>query len=296
MDNKYSIALIFLILLVVGILLSCITIYTDVPTNTVSESDISEEELEPQINSQFQPSTQSTLEESQANHKDGWNAIQAEPSTNFSGVDSEPFPGEYLNEEDNSNSTTFKTPHDLFPPGEYHDSFITCPSRRWGSGPVLCLKPDEAANLGYTEKCSEEPCNYSLDDQQFWYCYSKPETPTTPSYPSSPAQLPMKVVRPDLIVTDMWKKGPTDWHYVVKNQGNTVAGSSRSALRLNNNLLKVLDIAPLSVGESRTEIFNYALKCVGEKEYSWSIEVDSLNNIAEINEGNNIRSEMFLCP
>jgi hypothetical protein len=39
-----------------------------------------------------------------------------------------------------------------------------------------CLTPDEAAAKGYTQKCSEQPCYYSPDNQQKWYCYSKPKT------------------------------------------------------------------------------------------------------------------------
>jgi len=39
-----------------------------------------------------------------------------------------------------------------------------------------CLKPDEAAARGFTDKCSEALCYYSPDNQQKWYCYSKPPT------------------------------------------------------------------------------------------------------------------------
>jgi hypothetical protein len=38
-----------------------------------------------------------------------------------------------------------------------------------------CLKPDEAAASGFTQKCSEEPCYYSQDNDQKWYCYSEPK-------------------------------------------------------------------------------------------------------------------------
>ena len=38
-----------------------------------------------------------------------------------------------------------------------------------------CLKPDDAAQLGYTQKCSEQLCLYSQDNQQKWYCYSEPK-------------------------------------------------------------------------------------------------------------------------
>jgi hypothetical protein len=48
--------------------------------------------------------------------------------------------------------------------------FFKCPSNC-----AYCLKPGEAASLGYTQQCSNERCYYSPDDQQNWYCYSEPE-------------------------------------------------------------------------------------------------------------------------
>jgi hypothetical protein len=48
--------------------------------------------------------------------------------------------------------------------------FFTCPSSC-----EACLKPNDAASRGFTQKCSEERCYYSPDDQQSWYCYSEPE-------------------------------------------------------------------------------------------------------------------------
>jgi hypothetical protein len=39
-----------------------------------------------------------------------------------------------------------------------------------------CLRPDDAASRGFTQKCSAQPCYYSPDNQQQWYCYSKPAT------------------------------------------------------------------------------------------------------------------------
>jgi hypothetical protein len=47
--------------------------------------------------------------------------------------------------------------------------FFKCPSSC-----NYCLKPDEAANLGFTQRCSEQLCYYSPDNQQKWYCYSEP--------------------------------------------------------------------------------------------------------------------------
>jgi len=45
-------------------------------------------------------------------------------------------------------------------------NFFKCPS-----GCENCLKPGDAASLGFTQKCSEERCYYSPDGQQSWYCY-----------------------------------------------------------------------------------------------------------------------------
>ncbi|MGD0353108.1 MAG: hypothetical protein ABSB38_06395 [Dehalococcoidia bacterium] len=48
--------------------------------------------------------------------------------------------------------------------------FFTCPSSC-----EACLKPEDAASRGYTQRCSDQPCYYSPDNQQKWYCYSEPE-------------------------------------------------------------------------------------------------------------------------
>jgi hypothetical protein len=44
--------------------------------------------------------------------------------------------------------------------------FFKCPS-----GCEYCLKPEDAAGRGFNQRCSEEPCYYSPDNQQKWYCY-----------------------------------------------------------------------------------------------------------------------------
>ena len=48
--------------------------------------------------------------------------------------------------------------------------FAKCPS-----GCYSCLKPEEAAAKGLSQKCLEQPCYYSPDKQQYWYCYGEPE-------------------------------------------------------------------------------------------------------------------------
>jgi cytochrome b involved in lipid metabolism len=53
----------------------------------------------------------------------------------------------------------------------YPPPFAECPK-----GCDYCLRQDEAAARGLTQKCLEQPCYYSPDNQQTWYCYGKPGT------------------------------------------------------------------------------------------------------------------------
>ena len=46
--------------------------------------------------------------------------------------------------------------------------FAICPS-----GCQSCLQPSEAAAKGLTQKCLEQPCYYSPDKTQYWYCYGE---------------------------------------------------------------------------------------------------------------------------
>jgi len=58
-------------------------------------------------------------------------------------------------------STTPRSPK----PGS-EPNFFKCPSNC-----QYCLKPEEAKGGGFGQKCSEERCYYSPDNQQNWYCY-----------------------------------------------------------------------------------------------------------------------------
>ena len=49
-------------------------------------------------------------------------------------------------------------------------NFYKCPNNC-----AFCLKPAEAAGMGFTQRCSDQRCYYSPDDQQSWYCYSEPQ-------------------------------------------------------------------------------------------------------------------------
>jgi hypothetical protein len=52
----------------------------------------------------------------------------------------------------------------------WRPEFAECPK-----GCNYCLKPDDAASRGFTQRCLEQPCYYSPDNKENWYCYSEPE-------------------------------------------------------------------------------------------------------------------------
>ena len=61
------------------------------------------------------------------------------------------------------------TPSTLSSLAPWPRQFANCPD-----GCYACLKPDEAAGRGLTQKCLEQPCYYSPDKTQYWYCYGEP--------------------------------------------------------------------------------------------------------------------------
>ncbi|MCX6006396.1 MAG: hypothetical protein NTZ34_03935 [Chloroflexi bacterium] len=60
-----------------------------------------------------------------------------------------------------TSSNTVPTIQATWPP-----TFAKCPS-----GCNYCLRPEDAAARGLTRKCSNQPCYYSPDKTQYWYCY-----------------------------------------------------------------------------------------------------------------------------
>jgi hypothetical protein len=47
--------------------------------------------------------------------------------------------------------------------------FFKCPENC-----KYCLQPGDAANLGFTQRCSDQRCFYDADNKRSWYCYSEP--------------------------------------------------------------------------------------------------------------------------
>jgi hypothetical protein len=66
----------------------------------------------------------------------------------------------------------YATPRTSTPPTTTHNQpqFFKCPQNC-----ASCLESGEAANLGYAQRCSDQRCYYSPDNQRSWYCYSEPE-------------------------------------------------------------------------------------------------------------------------
>ena len=70
-----------------------------------------------------------------------------------------------------SSASVPSTPSDTSPASNWPPQFAKCPS-----GCDYCLKPEDAASHGFTQRCSEQPCYYSPDKTQNWYCYSQSAT------------------------------------------------------------------------------------------------------------------------
>jgi hypothetical protein len=66
----------------------------------------------------------------------------------------------------------YSTPRTSTPSTTTHNEprFFTCPQSC-----ASCLESGEAVKLGYTQRCSDQRCYYSPDNQRSWYCYSEPE-------------------------------------------------------------------------------------------------------------------------
>jgi hypothetical protein len=102
------------------------------------------------------------------------------------------------------------------------------------------------------------------------------------------------VLKPDLVIEDMWRSGNT-WFYRIKNQGNAVAAASTSQLIINGNPKADDSIGTLASGETRVESFTYFYPCLFGS-HTMLVRADKDNVVVESDEGNNTRSEPFVCP
>jgi subtilase family serine protease len=108
-----------------------------------------------------------------------------------------------------------------------------------------------------------------------------PPSPAPPQQPEPPPPPPPPVsgAAPDLVISNM-----TSNTFTVKNQGEVAAGLFRVTMVAGPNHADV-DLPGLGVGQSQMRTFDVAT-C----EYVREARADSLNQVAENNEVNNIAS------
>ena len=113
---------------------------------------------------------------------------------------------------------------------------------------------------------------------------------TPPKLPS-----PTEKAKPDLVITDIWSAGSTQWYYTIKNQGKVECNGSSSQLIIDDKPHAVQSVGPLAAGESRQMYFSYKYACETGTSHTWAVVADTKNAIDESEEGNNSRIEKFIC-
>ena len=99
--------------------------------------------------------------------------------------------------------------------------------------------------------------------------------------------------KPDIVITDIWNEG-SKIYYKIKNIGTEKAGSSRTSLTVDGVYKKYDSVRSLGAGEERTESFRYKWACTNPSD-EIKVCADYKNAVAESNEGNNGKTEMWEC-
>ena len=106
---------------------------------------------------------------------------------------------------------------------------------------------------------------------------------------------PTEKAKPDLVITDIWRAGSTQWYYTIKNQGKVECDGSSSQLIFDDKPHAVQSVGPLAAGESRQLYFSYKYACESGTSHTWAVVADVKNAIEESEEGNNSLVEKFIC-
>jgi len=101
------------------------------------------------------------------------------------------------------------------------------------------------------------------------------------------------VDEPDLRITDVWDDNSTIC-YKIKNVGTKKAGASNTNLTIDGVFKASDSVASLEPGEERTESFDYTWTCT-DKSDKIKVCADYTDDVAELNEGNNRRTETWSC-
>jgi archaellum component FlaF (FlaF/FlaG flagellin family) len=98
---------------------------------------------------------------------------------------------------------------------------------------------------------------------------------------------------PDLEITDIWNEDSTIY-YVIKNRGNATASESKSGLFIDGRLRRDDTVNSLAPEESSTESFRYRWSCTSTED-EIKVCADHVKRIAECDEDNNCRTEIWPC-
>lgn len=106
---------------------------------------------------------------------------------------------------------------------------------------------------------------------------------------------PTEKAKPDLVITDIWRVGSTQWYYTIKNQGKVECNGSSSQLIIDDKPQAIQSIGSLAAGESRQVYFSYKYACETETSHTWAVVADAKSAIDESDEENNSHKEKFTC-
>jgi len=106
--------------------------------------------------------------------------------------------------------------------------------------------------------------------------------------------------KPDLVIPDIAGIGvvgePLNIFYTIKNQGNTVAGSSYTGLWIGGKYIKKDYVGPLAPGAAiNLKPFNYTWDCTAGEKAEIKVCADIADQVAESNEANNCKAETWTC-
>jgi hypothetical protein len=107
---------------------------------------------------------------------------------------------------------------------------------------------------------------------------------------------PMFVLKPDLVITDIWLDGHTI-RYRIKNQGSAASGVTYSRLYIDDVVMgNDLNVPSIAAGDSLPRSFAYNFDCALPIIKEVKVTADRGGDSTESDETNNSRTENFTCP
>jgi hypothetical protein len=107
--------------------------------------------------------------------------------------------------------------------------------------------------------------------------------------------VPAFVVKPDLVITDIWIDGHTI-RYRIKNQGTGASAAGYSRLFIEGVYIENDYISAIAGGDSLPRSFTYNFDCALPILKEVKVYADYAGDSTETDETNNSRTETFACP